>query len=278
MKFTIEATEDLAWSLQIGQHRIDSHSKQLGALPQTLLSPTDVKRSIDGLESLHFCTGNEDARYFPLQAARKGVFKDSSGPYSPIYFQFVIVTLYTGSTVVAKCVKDFFSFETIRSSACEILVQPSVSRCDPCKAYRKVLNSLVSRQKSSGVAQAQSPSQPQSHANFRFLNTPQRKRRFERLRAGAKVSQQKVKRLQERLEKVIVKRGMEVDADLHEDLVSTVKESTPEVEKQYPPDSFHRVFWEQQKQAMEKSDARSMRWEPAMIRSVGVAASTVCFD
>ncbi len=57
-----------------------------------------------------------------------------------------------------------------------------------------------------------------------------------------------------------------MDSDLHEDLVSTVKESTLEVEKQYPPDSFQRVFWEQQRQAMEMSDARYMRWEPAMIR------------
>ena len=74
--------------------------------------------------------------------------------------------------------------------------------------------------------------------------------------------------MKERLDKAIEKRGVEVDSDLHEDLVSTVNESTLEVEKQYPPDSFQRVFWEQQRQAMEKTDARSMRWEPAMIRFV----------
>jgi hypothetical protein len=59
-----------------------------------------------------------------------------------------------------------------------------------------------------------------------------------------------------------------VAADLHEDLVITVKESTQEIERQYPSDSFQRVFWEQQRQAMEKSNSRSMRWEPAMIRFV----------
>lgn len=71
--------------------------------------------------------------------------------------------------------------------------------------------------------------------------------------------------MKERLEKVIAERGVEVNADLHEDLVSTAKESTLEVEKRYPPGSFQRVFWEQQRQAMEN---RSMRWEPAMIRFV----------
>lgn len=97
---------------------------------------------------------------------------------------------------------------------------------------------LSRQQKSSGSAQEQSPSQPNSHANLRFLNTPQRKKRIGRLRVSAKVSQQRVKRLKQRLEKAIEKRGVEVDADLHEDLVSTVNESKLEIEKRYPPDSF----------------------------------------
>ncbi len=75
----MEVTEELTWSILIGRQQIESHSKQLGALPQALTSVANVRRSIEGLEALKFCTGNEDSRYFPVQAARKGVFKDPTG-------------------------------------------------------------------------------------------------------------------------------------------------------------------------------------------------------
>ncbi len=88
---------------------------------------------------------------------------------------------------------------------------------------------------------------------------------------NVKVNQLRVKRLRERLEKVIEERGLEVDVALHEELKETVREKTSEITSHYPPDSFQRIFWEQQQQSMEKKDARSMRWEPAMIRSVIIA-------
>jgi hypothetical protein len=110
-----------------------------------------------------------------------------------------MVLLHTGSTV-ATFVKDHFNYRTIRCSSCEILLQPPQSRCDTCRAYRKVLNSMVSRQQESSE---HSPSQPSSHANFRYLNTPQRKKRIRRLQVTVKVSQLRVKRLKERLEKAI---------------------------------------------------------------------------
>lgn len=92
VKFTMEVTEELTWSLQIGQQRVESRSKHLGALPQVLTSLSNVRHSVEGLESLHFCTGNEDSKYFAVQAARKGVFKDPTGAcYLPVYYKFVIV-------------------------------------------------------------------------------------------------------------------------------------------------------------------------------------------
>ena len=162
--------------------------------------------------------------------------------------------------------KDHFGYKTIRCTSCEVFVEQSALRCDPCKAYRKILNSMLSRQQR---ATDQSPTQPDSHANFRYLNTPQRKKRIERLHVCAKVCQQRVKRLRERLDRAIEERGVEVDADLHDDLIKTMnEENTLDLVNQYDPDSFQRIFWEQQQQAMKKKDSRSMRWEPAMIRFV----------
>lgn len=76
---------NLTWSLQIGRQQLKSNSKQLCALPQTLSSVSSVRLSVKGLESMQFCTGNEDSKYFPVQAARKGIFKNPSGELHVIY-------------------------------------------------------------------------------------------------------------------------------------------------------------------------------------------------
>jgi len=72
----------------------------------------------------------------------------------------------------------------------------------------------------------------------------------------------------ERLEKLIEERGIQVDPNLHDDLAETVRERASDIAKEYPPDSFARIFWDHQQQALERKDSRSMRWAPAMIRFV----------
>ncbi len=48
-------------------------------LPVKLDSVHSISRAIQTLDSCNFCTGNEDERFHPLQAAKKGVFKDCAG-------------------------------------------------------------------------------------------------------------------------------------------------------------------------------------------------------
>ena len=92
VKFAMEVKEDLSWTLQVGKRRIASDNIPLAALPQTLNSVSKVRRLIEGLETLKFCTGNEDEKYFPVQAARKGLFKDPTGVISCV-FKKQIVTI-----------------------------------------------------------------------------------------------------------------------------------------------------------------------------------------
>ena len=44
-----------------------------------------------------------------------------------------------------------------------------------------------------------------------------------------------------------------------------MSEEDSRVQKQYPPDSFQRIFWDQQKMAAQRSP-KGMRWHPLMIR------------
>ena len=57
-----------------------------------------------------------------------------------------------------------------------------------------------------------------------------------------------------------------VDENLHSGLKQIMEESSPLIAESYPPDSFARSFWESQQRASSLKDARSMRWDPLMIR------------
>lgn len=59
---------------------------------------------------------------------------------------------------------------------------------------------------------------------------------------------------------------MSVCEDLHNDLVHIMEENSPVIAQSYPQDSFAHIFWESQHQASSLKDARSMRWDPLMIR------------
>ena len=73
---------------------------------------------------------------------------------------------------------------------------------------------------------------------------------------------------QTKLEKAIEEHGVEVDEDLHEELVSIMEDHQPQMSdpNQHPPDSFQQIFWSQQYQASKVKDSRGIKWEPAMIR------------
>ncbi len=77
--FSLKVSVDLFGGILVAGHCLPSDAELLAALPQNLNTVRDVKKVIDGLDSLQLCTGNDDERYFSIQAARKGVFKGSTG-------------------------------------------------------------------------------------------------------------------------------------------------------------------------------------------------------
>lgn len=169
-------------------------------------------------------------------------------------------------------VQDHHSYYTIRCSACVLLLPHSNSphpnsRCDPCRSYRKVLNTMLSRLQHNDGCSGDSLD-PGSHTNYRFLNTPEKKARIQQLRKKVNKCQLQIKRLREKIEKLVDERGVEVDRALHGDLASTMEDSAAEIVAQYPQGSFARIFWEQHYESLKVKDARRMRWEPAMIRLV----------
>lgn len=45
---------------------VESDNGDLGALSRVLTSLSSVRKAIQALESLHYCTGNEEDKYLPV--------------------------------------------------------------------------------------------------------------------------------------------------------------------------------------------------------------------
>ncbi len=60
--------------------------------------------------------------------------------------------------------------------------------------------------------------------------------------------------------------GVQLDEQMHTDMVSMVESSSREVESMHPEGSFQRIFWEEQKKAMQCKDRCQVRWHPLIIK------------
>lgn len=61
-----------------------------------------------------------------------------------------------------------------------------------------------------------------------------------------------MKRLRNLLEDSAMKQGVNLDPDVHDSLVDTMKANEAEVEKAFPQGSFRRQFWQKQFEAANK--------------------------
>ena len=153
---------------------------------------------------------------------------------------------------------------TIRHTNCDIVIREEL-RCSACKGQRKVLHAIYSRisKHHSGKENRTAPS---SHVNYCHLTPPELQERLSRVHSAARVVQRHISRLEERVSKVITDVGEVVDKDVHQGLTSIMSENEPSIYESFPPDSFGRIFWDQQTKALQAKSASGMRWHPLMIK------------
>ncbi len=60
--------------------------------------------------------------------------------------------------------------------------------------------------------------------------------------------------------------GVQLDEQMHTDMVSMVESSSKEMESMHPEGSFQRIFWEEQKKAMQCKVRRQVRWHLLIIK------------
>lgn len=73
--------QDCSWQVQTEGKRLTCSSLPLSGLPQSACSAADVQSIIAFVASCTLCPGNNDEKFTPLIAPRKGNFMNSSGDY-----------------------------------------------------------------------------------------------------------------------------------------------------------------------------------------------------
>ena len=151
------------------------------------------------------------------------------------------------------------SAPTVRHRECQFVMSSTSTsvRCPQCIRHRASLLVQCQRLQSSTKS-----SQPSSSTNYRYLSIPQLVSRLQSVHHKHCLVSKQYERLVRKLEEDNLRRGVVVDSTTHEELMEIVRQGDPLL----PPKSFQELFWKQQKEAAAKSDCRSMRWHPLMIR------------
>ena len=150
---------------------------------------------------------------------------------------------------------------TIRTIKCEMVVNGV--KCESCKEYRSTLRSMCHRQ---NVHKAKKGSTVSSHANYRYLKTPEQRERMSQLKAELDHSKRQINKLKAKIEIIQEKEGVNIDESLEQDLQTIMEEKTSEIQETYPAGSFLRLFWDQQLMAIKSKERRQVRWHPMIIK------------
>ena len=154
--------------------------------------------------------------------------------------------------------------KTVRVSTCEMLVNGN--KCSSCISYRDSLRSMFhrwSKQKSLSPSKRQST---RSRTNMRWLTTPEKDKRYSQLRRRLDAKSKEVKRLKDKINIMIEKNHVSLDATLHSDFRGIMTEMSQKIQEECAENSFRRLFWEEQLKAASVKNNRQVRWHPAIIK------------
>ena len=110
------------------------------------------------------------------------------------------------------------------------------------------------------------PSNPSSHVNYHYMNTPQRNERMKRLHDVVRSKTRSLQALRKGISRVLQNNSMTMDSEMHGDLLTIMKSHSSTVYEKFGEESFRALFWRQQLQASALNDMRPMRWHPTMIK------------
>lgn len=250
---SLTVKSDLTWSLIVHGVSVDSGSCScLSSIPTTLTNESFLSL-ISVLEHSCVCPGHPDERFISMIEAKKGRLLSRDKSEASHIDNFAPVSI-----------DDKVYYKTVRCSGCELLVHKG--KCSACIHYRGTLRKIYHRWQKQKSLSPTCRESANSHTNFSLLTTPEKNKRYNNLRIRLKSTKREVKKLKEIIDMNNKKDGIIVNEDIHSDLESIMIEMSPKVKEDNPMDSFRRVFWEHQLEALRLKDKRQIRWPPAIIK------------
>ena len=186
-----------------------------------------------------------------MVAAKKGVLKSHDGGDAATLDDYASVELE--GQLYAK---------TVRPSTCEVLIEDG-AKCTSCKNYHAILRKIYAWW---SARQSEQISDTRSHVNERYMNTPKKKAKLDKMKKCVHEAESEVRKLQQKIEQLTREQGESIDSDLHGDLLGIMKDKTKDINQAYPEGSFARLFWEEQLRAATAKDPCQVRWHPLIIR------------
>ena len=77
-----------------------------------------------------------------------------------------------------------------------------------------------------------------------------------------------LKRLESKLSELVERNGVILEEELSADMCKLMDENDIQVQEEYKEDTFHNIFWKQQREAMGREGVKrnGIRWHPLMIK------------
>ena len=172
---------------------------------------------------------------------------------------------------------------TTRHNKCLLLVPDDKQgpRCSECVIYRTTLTVQAGRLQNAAEVGPHHPVTPASgisfsslrctvHEQYTFCNRyqpiPALVDRFQQLRHEHNTLKKLLQRLKAKIKESTEACGVTLHQPTHDDLAQIISSQDCRTEfENLPKDSFQRIFWEQQMEALAKNP-KNMRWHPLMIR------------
>ena len=249
---SIVIQSDFTWSLTVNGVAVDGERCPAISMFQNPLSDQDIKGLIERLDKLQVCPGHPDAHFIELGISKGGRFKSTNGQIKATLDSSSDVTL-NGETYMS----------TVRVANCAMLV--ASGKCHTCVPYRNTLRTMYNRWIKNKTCSPTRRTSSSSHVNIRWLNSPEKRTRMKDIQRRLVTAERQIEHMKERIQSSIKDHGVVVDNQLSSDLSHIIREQTPKVIEEFPDGSFQRLFWEHQKESLQKNP-RQMRWHPTMIK------------
>ena len=238
---------DCSWKVFVHSLEVDT-CPALSTIPP-YLNNVSTAELVNLVDKLNVCAGHPEAKFIDFVSKRKGKLLNRSGDVAASIDEYAPV-----------CLNGEMFQKTIRTSQCELIVHGQ--KCRSCTNYRRTLRVLCDRWLKRDSEEVSSSS---SHTNNRYMNTPEKVAKMEKMRCNIKIAASEIRRLRKKVRSLIDKSDP-IDDEFHQDLRSIVTENTDKIHQTFPEGTFRRVFWDQQLANASKKNSRQYRWHPLMIK------------